>query len=79
MKITSEKFDELFDAGEDITSYLDLSSVRYPNQTSQTRRVNVDFPVWMIDELDREATRVGVTRQSVIKMWMAERLQQSRG
>ena len=66
-------FDKKFDDGEeDITGYLDLTRVRRPNL--EIRRVNVDFPVWMINELDREARRVGVTRQSIIKMWLAERL-----
>jgi len=66
-------FDKKFDDGEeDITGYLDLTRVRRPNL--EMRRVNVDFPVWMINELDREAQRVGVTRQSIIKMWLAERL-----
>ncbi|MBK7772088.1 MAG: CopG family transcriptional regulator [bacterium] len=66
-------FDKKFDDGkEDITDDLDLSSARRPNL--EMRRVNVDFPVWMIRELDREAQRIGVTRQSIIKMWLAERL-----
>ena len=54
---------------------LDLSKARRPLQ--QQRRVNVDFPTWMIQELDREARRVGVTRQSIIKIWLAERLEHS--
>jgi hypothetical protein len=69
----ASEFEKKFDDGEeDITGYLDLTSARRPNQ--EMRRVNVDFPVWMINELDREAQRVGVTRQSIIKMWLAERL-----
>ena len=67
-------FDAKFDKGEDITSALDLSKARRPLQ--KQRRVNVDFPTWMIDSLDREAGRLGVTRQSVIKIWLAERLEQ---
>ncbi|MBK7189543.1 MAG: CopG family transcriptional regulator [bacterium] len=66
-------FDKKFDDGkEDITDDLDLSSARRPNL--EMRRVNVDFPAWMVHELDREASRIGVTRQSIIKMWLAERL-----
>jgi hypothetical protein len=65
-------FDRKFDNGEDITGDLDLTQIRRPGLES--RRVNVDFPAWMINELDREAKRVGVTRQSIIKMWLAERL-----
>ena len=67
-------FDAKFDKGEDITGTLDLSKAHRPLQ--KQRRVNVDFPTWMIDSLDREAGRLGVTRQSVIKIWLAERLEQ---
>ena len=69
----AEEFDKLFDDGEDITHLLDLSSARRPNL--EQKRVNVDFPIWMVNQLDREAKRVGVTRQSIIKMWLAERLE----
>jgi len=66
-------FDRVFDEGsEDIVVHLDLSTSRRPGR--EVRRVNVDFPVWMIESLDAEATRLGVTRQSVIKTWIAERL-----
>lgn len=68
----ASEFDAAFDAGEDITEYLDLSTMHRPNLES--RRVNVDFPAWVVDGLDREAARLGVTRQSVIKMWIAEKL-----
>jgi len=68
----ASEFDAAFDAGEDITEYLDLSTIRRPNL--EARRVNVDFPAWVVDGLDREAARLGVTRQSVIKMWIAEKL-----
>jgi hypothetical protein len=64
--------DKKFDDGEDITEHLDLSTLRRPGLES--RRVNVDFPAWMVHELDREASRIGVTRQSIIKMWIADRL-----
>lgn len=67
-------FDKKFDQGkEDIIEDLDLSSLKRPNQTP--RRVNVDFPEWMIVSLDKEAARLGVTRQSIIKVWLAERLE----
>jgi len=69
----AEDFDEAFDRGEDITSALDLAAARRPGW--EQRRVNVDFPVWMIESLDREAKRLGVTRQSIIKVWIAERLE----
>jgi macrodomain Ter protein organizer (MatP/YcbG family) len=66
-------FDKKFDKGEDITKYLDLSRATKPGQ--EQKRVNVDFPVWMIHRLDREARRLGVPRQSLIKIWIAERLE----
>jgi hypothetical protein len=69
----AEEFDRLFDEGKDITHLLDLSSARRPNQ--EVKRVNVDFPVWMVNKLDKEAKRLGVTRQSIIKVWLAERLE----
>ena len=65
-------FERQFDAGVDITAFLDLSKARRVLQTQ--KRVNVDFPTWMIESLDREASKLGVTRQSVIKVWLAERL-----
>ncbi len=71
----AKKFDTDFDSGKDITDSLDLSKTKRPNQ--QQRRVNVDFPTWMIDSLDKEAARLGVTRQSIIKVWLAERLETS--
>ncbi len=71
----AKKLDSDFDKGKDITSSLDLSKARRPKQ--QQKRVNVDFPTWMIEMLDREAGRLGVTRQSIIKVWLAEKLEQS--
>ena len=70
--ISAEELDERFDRGEDISEYLDWDSARRPGL--EQRRVNVDFPVWMIESLDLEARRVGVTRQSVVKMWISERI-----
>ena len=72
MKAT--EFDAKFDRGEDITEFLDLSRAKRPGH--EQKRVNVDFPIWMIEALDREAKRLGVTRQSIIKVWLAERLEQ---
>jgi len=69
----TKKFEQQFDDGADITASLDLSKARRVLQDQ--KRVNVDFPTWMIDSLDREASKLGVTRQSVIKVWLAERLQ----
>ena len=72
----SEEFDKLFDEGKDITHLLDMSTARRPNQ--ELKRVNVDFPLWMVKQLDQESKRLGVTRQSIIKIWLAERLERSR-
>lgn len=68
-------FDQQFDDGIDITQSLDLSKAKRVLQDQ--KRVNVDFPTWMIESLDREASKLGVTRQSIIKVWLAERLEQS--
>lgn len=69
----AEEFDQEFDRGVDVTSFLDLGSVRRPGL--EQRRVNVDFPSWVVEALDREAKRLGVTRQAIIKVWIAERLE----
>ncbi len=68
----AKQFDADFNGGRDITAALDVSKARRPLR--KQRRVNVDFPEWMIESLDREASRLGVTRQSIIKVWLAERL-----
>ena len=70
----AEQLDELFDRGEDITPHLNLSTAERPGH--KQRRVNVDFPEWMIRSLDHQARRMGVARQAIIKVWIAERLQQ---
>jgi hypothetical protein len=72
----AKQFDKKFDSGEDITKYLDVSKAHRPEQ--EQRRVNVDFPIWMIQSLDKEAKRLGVPRQSVIKVWVAERLEKKK-
>jgi hypothetical protein len=71
----AKTFDRKFDEGKNVSDALDLSKARRPLQAQ--KRVNVDFPTWMVRELDMEARRVGVTRQSIIKMWLAERLENS--
>ncbi len=70
----AKELDKIFDSGEDITSHLDLSTKQRPGL--KQRRVNVDFPDWIIESLDREASRIGVTRQSIIKVWIAERIKE---
>ena len=70
----AKDFDKKFDEGqEDIIEDLDLSTARRTNL--EQKRINVDFPAWVVESLDREAARIGVTRQSIIKVWLVERLQ----
>jgi len=69
----AKKLEKKFNNNEDITKYLDVSKARRPVQ--EQKRVNVDFPTWMIHSLDKEAKRLGVPRQSIIKIWIAERLE----
>jgi len=71
----AKDLDRTFDAGQDVTQYLDMTRARRPNHDQ--KRVNVDFPLWMIHFLDREAKRLGVPRQSIIKVWIAERLERT--
>ncbi|MBI4207468.1 MAG: CopG family transcriptional regulator [Betaproteobacteria bacterium] len=76
MKVKASEFDREFDEGKDISRYLDVLKAHRPGL--EQRRVNVDFPVWMIESLDREAARLGVPRQSLVKVWIAERLERLR-
>jgi len=70
----AEEFDRKFDNGEDIAEFLDVSKSVRPGLTN--KRVNVDFPEWMINLLDKEARRLGISRQSIIKFWIAEKLKE---
>jgi len=71
----AKDFDKKFDDNkQDIIDDLDISTIKRPNLSQ--KRINVDFPSWVIDSLDREASRVGVTRQSIIKLWLVERLEE---
>ncbi len=72
MKTKASEFDRAFDEGEDVTGRLELDQARRVHY--KTRRVNVDFPDWMVRALDREAQRLGVTRQALIKLWIASQL-----
>ena len=74
MKAKARELDRKFDSGQDILKYLDLTRTRRPGHDQ--RRVNVDFPIWMIESLDREASRLGVPRQSLIKMLIARHLEE---
>jgi len=71
----AREFDKRFDEGEDVSKYLDVAKAKRPAQ--EQKRVNVDFPLWMVRLLDKEAKRLGVPRQSVIKVWIAERLEKA--
>jgi hypothetical protein len=71
----TREFDKRFDEGDDISKYLDMTRARRPGQ--EQKRVNVDFPLWMVRLLDKEAKRLGVPRQSIIKVWVAERLEKT--
>ena len=75
MKIKAKELEKKFDSGEDVTKYLDLSRARRAGH--EQRRGNVDFPVWMIESLDREASRLGVPRQSLIKVLIARHLEEA--
>ncbi len=81
--ITAKEFDEKFNNGEDITEYLDFdAAVRLKDVKklkTETKKVNVDFPEWVVESLDKEAKKIGVTRQSIIKMWIAQRLKEEAG
>jgi hypothetical protein len=70
----AKDLDKKFDSGENITEFLDISKAKRPGQDQ--KRVNVDFPVWMVHSLDKEAKRLGVPRQSIIKIWIADRLKE---
>lgn len=70
--ITGEEFDRMFDEGKDITPYLDMDSAVFVRP--KVKRVNVDFPEWMVEKLDEEAQKLNVSRQAIIKMWLRDRL-----
>ncbi len=72
-KQKASEVDKRFDDGKNVLEYFDLSKIRKPNE--EIKRINVDFPIWMVESLDRRAKHLGVNRQSVIKMWIAERLE----
>lgn len=68
----ANEFDKQFDEGQDVSCHLNFKKARRPEQ--EQRRINVDIPIWMIESLDQEARRLGITRQSIIKVWLAEAL-----
>ena len=73
----ASEFDRLFEAGESTVEYLDKTQMKRPGL--EQRRITVDFPAWMVHQLDKEATRLGITRQSIIKMWISEKISAKTG
>ncbi len=74
-RLSTDEFDRIFDEGEeDVLAYCDLDKAVVSDAVFETKRVNVDFPAWVVEALDREARRIGIGRQAVIKTWIAERL-----
>ena len=71
--MTAQEFEQRFDDGEDITPFIDMSSIRRPGV--EPRRVNVDFPEWIIEKLDWQSRLIGVSRQALVKLWVSERIQ----
>jgi len=71
--MTAQEFEQRFDDGEDITPFIDMSSIRRPGV--EPCRVNVDFPEWMIEKLDWQSRLIGVSRQALVKLWISERIQ----
>lgn len=78
-EMTTEEFDEYFDNGGDITSFIDESKVRFPNKERSDRRVNFTMPEWLIEELDAQARHLAISRQAVAVTWLAERADIERG
>lgn len=70
--MNAEELDQKFDDGDDVLEYFDLTTLKRPGL--ETQRVEIDFPQWMVDSLDREAQRLGIQQQAVVKVWIAERL-----
>ena len=71
----AKEFDKKFEAGEDLTDDLDFSKARRINQ--EPKRVNIDFPVWVVKQLDKQSKRLGITRQALVKVWIAEKLKEA--
>lgn len=75
----AEELDRMFDEGEDMSEYMDVSAaVRINHPKVEVKRVNVDFPNWMLEELDEAAGRLAINRQAIIKTWLADRLRQEK-
>jgi hypothetical protein len=70
--MNAEELDRKFDDGEDVLEYFDLSTLRRPGLEPQA--IEISFPQWMVVALDKEAQRLGVQREAIIKLWLSERL-----
>lgn len=70
--LSAARLDEMHDAGENLSPYLDFTQARRPGR--EVQRVNVDFPIDLLHAIDREAKRIGVTRQAFIKLRLADSL-----
>ncbi len=71
----AKQFDEKFESGENLTEELDFSKARRVNQ--EPKRVNIDFPAWVVKDLDKHSKRLGITRQALVKIWIAEKLKEA--
>ena len=71
----AKEFDKKFESGEDLTDNLDFSKSRRVNQ--EAKRVNIDFPLWVVEQLDKQSKRLGITRQALVKVWIAEKLKEA--
>jgi len=71
----AKEFDKKFESGEDLTDDLDFSKSRRVNQ--EAKRVNIDFPLWVVEQLDKQSKRLGITRQALVKVWIAEKLKEA--
>ena len=73
--MNAEEFDRRFDEGEDLDDHIDWASARCPNLAPE--RITAELPRWVVQGLDRQAEIAGVTREALIRLWIAERLQQA--
>jgi hypothetical protein len=72
----AKDFDNKFESGEDLTNQLNFSKARRVNQES--KRVNIEFPLWVVGQLDKQSKRLGIIRQALVKVWIAEKLKEER-
>lgn len=68
--------DEAFDNGEDVLQYFDISKARLQDPVVPTKKININIPQWLIDELDKQASSLAISRNAIINVWLAERVKQ---